>query len=218
MSARSAKAWGFSFLLCGLAAILLSLSSRGHAQVTGATLTGTIMDPSGAVVPDAQLSIKNTATGVVHRATTNGQGRYTTPNLLPGTYNISATANGFQTTRQNGVVLTVGAQVLLNFSLEVGAASQSVVVNSSSVQIQLASSDVKGVLSERQVQGLPLNGRDWTTLATLQPGVDSVGSEQALGSSTDRTRRGYGVQMAISGARPTMDSYRIDGINVNGYA
>lgn len=218
MSVRTAAVWSFSFLLGGLAAMLLSLPVRAHAQVSGATLTGTVTDPSGAVVPHAQLSIKNIATGVVHRATTNEEGRYTTPNLLPGTYDISATADGFETTRRNGVTFTVGAQVLMNFPLKVGAANQTVVVASSAVPIQLASSDVKGVLSEVQVQGLPLNGRDWTTLATLQPGVDSMSSEQSLSSSTDRTRRGYGVQMAISGARPTMDSYRIDGINVNGYA
>ena len=218
MSVRTAAVWSFSLLLGGLAAILLCLPVCGHAQVSGATLTGTITDPTGAVVPHARISIKNVETGVLHRAVSNGEGRYTTPNLLPGTYDISATASGFQTTLQNGVIFTVGAQVLLNFSLKVGVESQSVVVNSSAVPIQLASSDVKGVLSEVQVQGLPLNGRDWTTLATLQPGVDSMSSEQSLTSSTDRTRRGYGVQMAISGARPTMDSYRIDGINVNGYA
>ncbi|MFP5277849.1 MAG: carboxypeptidase regulatory-like domain-containing protein [Acidobacteriota bacterium] len=218
MPIRNSAVRSLCVLLGLLVAIRLCLPVRGHAQSSEATLTGTVTDPTGAVVPHARLSIKNVATGVVHRATTNGQGRYTTPNLLPGTYNITATASGFETTLRTGVNLTVGAQVLLNFALKVGSASQSVVVNSSAVNIQLASSDVKGVVSQRQVQGLPLNGRDWTTLATLQPGVDSMASEQSLSSSTDRTRRGYGVQMAISGARPTMDSYRIDGINVNGYA
>jgi Carboxypeptidase regulatory-like domain len=218
MRIRIAKVWSLSFLFPFLAAISLSLPLCAHAQGSGATLTGTVTDPSGAVVPNAKISIKNLATGVVHKASTNGVGRYTTPNLLPGTYSVTVVAHGFETSVRLGVELTVGAQVLLNVPLKVGATSQNVVVNSSPVAIQLASSDVKGVLSERQVEGLPLNGRDWTTLATLQPGVDSMASEQSLGSSTDRTRRGYGVQMAISGARPTMDSYRIDGVNVNGYA
>lgn len=218
MHIRIAKVGGLSFLLPILAAIFLSLPLSAHAQGSGATLTGTVTDSSGAVVPHAKLLIKNLATGVVHQATTNGVGLYTTPNLLPGTYSVTVTVHGFETSVRTGVELTVGSQVLLNFALKVGATSQNVVVNSSTVAIQLASSDVKGVLSQRQVQDLPLNGRDWTTLATLQPGVDSMASEQSLGSSTDRTRRGYGVQMAISGARPTMDSYRIDGVNVNGYA
>src|ERR1700730_7098040 len=98
------------------------------AQVVGATLSGTVTDQSGAVVPQATISIKNTATGITRASTTSTAGFYTVPNLLPGSYEITATASGFSTEVQTGITLTVGAQQVLNFTLRVGQVTEKVQV------------------------------------------------------------------------------------------
>jgi len=189
-----------------------------HAQVAGATLTGTISDSSGSAIPNAEVSIKNVATGETRALTTDAAGFYTAPNLLPGKYEVTATAPGFSTAVRSGITLTVGAQQLLNIPMKVGDVSEKVEVTGEAPDLQLASSAISGVVSQTAVAELPLNGRDWTQLATLQPGVESVGSIQANTGGKDRSRRGYGVQLAISGARPQQNNYRIDGISVNDYS
>ena len=200
-----------------LATVLLS-SICVNAQVSGATMTGTVSDASGAVIPNAQISIKNLATGEVRAVTTNSAGFYSLPNLLPGSYEVTATAPGFSTEVRSGITLTVGAQQLLNMSMKVGQVSEKVQVASEAPAVQLANSTIGGVVSQTAVVDLPLNGRDWTLLATLQPGVNSVGSIQANPGNKDRAVRGYGVQMAISGSRPQQNNYRIDGISINDYS
>ncbi len=208
---------GLLFVLAAIVSILLA-NVQVYAQVSGATLSGTVTDPSGGVIPNATLSIKNVATGIERQTTADASGVYTAPNLLPGTYEVTVTAAGFATSVQSGITLTVGAQQLLNFSMKVGDSSQKVEVTGEALSVQLASSEISGVVTDRTVQELPLNGRDWTSLATLQPGVDSLGTDQANTGTKDRARRGYGVEMTISGSRPSQNNYRIDGINVNDYA
>jgi hypothetical protein len=207
----------FLFTCVALALLLLS-SIRVHAQVSGATMTGTVSDASGAIIPNAQISIKNVATGEVRTVTTNAAGFYTSPNLLPGSYEVTASAQGFSTEVRSGITLTVGAQQVLNMSMRVGQISEKVQVTGEAPAVQLANSTISGVVSQTAVVELPLNGRDWTLLATLQPGVSSVGSIQASPGNKDRAVRGYGVQMAISGSRPQQNNYRIDGISVNDYS
>jgi hypothetical protein len=198
--------------------ILLSLLPlSANAQVTGATLTGTVSDGSGAVIPNVQVQIKNEATGETRSVTVDSAGIYSVPNLLPALYDVTVSAPGFATAEQKGVRLTVGAQQLLNFKMTIGQVTQKVEVTDAPPTVQLTDSSVGGVIGQETVAQLPLNGRDWTQLATLQPGVDSVGSIQANTGSPDRARRGYGVQMTVSGSRPTQNNYRIDGISVNDY-
>jgi hypothetical protein len=204
------------FTFSALALILLT-SVPVYAQVSGATMTGTVSDASGAVIPNARVSIRNVATGEVRTATTNAAGFYTAPNLLPAKYEVTVTAPGFSTEVRSGITLTVGAQQLLNITMKVGQVSEKVQVTGEAPAVQLATSDISGVVSQTAVVELPLNGRDWTQLATLQPGVISVGSIQANTGTRDRAHRGYGLQMAISGSRPTQNNYRIDGISVNDY-
>jgi hypothetical protein len=202
----------------GIVLVLFVLQPpHAQAQVSGAILTGTVSDSSGAVIPNVKLSIKNEATGEVRAVKVDSAGLYSAPNLLPGKYDVSASAPGFSTMVQNGVTLTVGGQQLLNIKMQVGQVSEKIVVTDVAPTIQLSDSTVGGVVGEHAVEQLPLNGRDWTSLATLQPGVDSVGSVQANTGGPDRARRGYGVQMTISGTRPTQNNYRIDGISVNDY-
>src|ERR1700682_5682201 len=95
-----------------------------HAQVSGATLSGTVTDQSGGVVPQAAISIKNVATGITRSNTTTAAGFYSAPNLLPGIYEVKAVAQGFTSKIQTGVNVTVGEQQVLNFTLQVGQMSQ----------------------------------------------------------------------------------------------
>jgi len=206
--------------LCLYAALALSLltSIPVHAQVSGATITGTVSDASGAIIPNAQISIKNVATGQERAVTTDAAGLYSAPNLLPGSYEVTVTAPGFSTEVRSGITLTVGAQQVLNITTKIGQVSEKVQVTGEASAVQLATSVISGVVSQTAVVELPLNGRDWTQLATLQPGVTSVGSIQANTGTIDRAHRGYGVELAISGSRPQQNNYRLDGISINDYA
>jgi hypothetical protein len=200
-------------------AIFMLISLRTYAQVAGATLSGTLSDTSGAVIPSAQLSIKNVSTGEVRSVTTDSAGFYSAPNLLPGKYEITATAPGFSSAVRSGITFTVGAQQVLNIAMAVGQVSQKVEVTGEAPAIELASSTISGVVTQNAVVDLPLNGRDWTSLATLQPGVTSDASIQpTITAGFERGERGFGVQMTVNGARPEQNGYRLDGINVNDYA
>ena len=106
--------------------LCLMVSLPLHAQVAGATLSGTVMDQSGGVVPQVAITVKNIATGITRNSTTSAAGFYSAPNLLPGTYEIRAAAQGFSSQVQTGVTLTAGEQRVLNFTLQVGQMSQTV--------------------------------------------------------------------------------------------
>jgi hypothetical protein len=188
-----------------------------HAQVTGATLSGTVTDPSGGVVSGATVSSRNTATGVVREATTDSAGLYTIPNMVPGDYEIKVSATGFSTSVQSNLSLAVGQQQQLNFSMKVGSTNTTVQVTEAAPQVELTSSAVTGQVESETVRELPLNGRDWTSLAQLQPGVKLIQTQMAFATSA-RGNRGFGGEMTISGQRSTFNNYRIDGISVNDYA
>ena len=189
------------------------------AQVVGGTLSGSVSDQSGGVVPQVAISIKNVSTGITRTSTTSAAGFYSVPNLLPGTYEITASALGFSSEVQKGITLTVGEEQVLNFTLRVGQSSQTVVVTTEAPNVELASSTISANVNSTTVRELPLNGRSWTDLATLQLGVSAVQTQASLTASGNaRGHRGFGEQVAISGARPLQNNYRLDGISINDYS
>ena len=204
----------FAFLVL----LIISICSPAHAQVVGATLSGTVKDASGSAIPMAQVSAKNVATSTVRELATDTAGFYSLPNLLPGAYEITFSAPGFETQVSGGVTLTVGAQQALNVTLRVGQVSQKVVVTSEAPIVELASSAISGQVSATTVRELPLNGRSWTDLAALQPGVDTIQTQPSFSTGADRGNRGFGQQLTISGARPQQNNYRLDGVSLNDYA
>src|SRR3984893_12220598 len=117
-----------TFSLLVVLAITIFSAGHAYAQVTGATLSGTVTDPSGAAIAGAKVSITNKATSVTREVTTDSTGFYSAPNLLPGDYEVTFGASGFSTTKESNITLTVGAQQVLNAPLRVGEASQSIVV------------------------------------------------------------------------------------------
>ncbi len=218
-SRRISTNYLFSCTTAVLLIMGICFSVPADAQVAGGTLSGTITDPSDRFVPQAQISITNVATGITTTATTNSDGFYIAANLLPGEYQVTVSAKGFATEARKGISLTVGAQQVFNLTLQVGSAAKTVVeVTTEAPAVQLASSDISAVVTANTVRELPLNGRSWTDLATLQPGVDAIQTQPTFSIGADRGNRGFGQQLTISGARPQQNNYRLDGASINDYA
>ena len=199
------------------AVVILGSSSFLHAQVAGATLSGSITDPSGSSLPGAQVSVVNVATGIEHTVAADSAGFYIVPNLVPAQYHLTVTAKGFVTSKAE-LTLTVGANQSLDFHMKIGAATEKVEVTTEAPTVQLTSSDLSAVVNATTVRELPLNGRSWTDLATLQAGVDNIQTQPTFATGADRGNRGFGQQLTISGARPQQNNYRLDGISLNDYA
>lgn len=195
---------------------LLSAPIVTHSQVTGATLSGTVTDSSGGVIPGAQISVTNTATGIKQEFQADSAGYYTAPNLAPGVYEVKVTAQGFNSTIST-VTLAVGAQQQLSIPMKIGETSQTVEVTGAIQQVELSSSTLTSQVESQTIQDLPLNGRDWTSLATLNPGVNLIETQVDYAQSA-RGNRGFGAQLTISGQRTTNNNYRLDGVSVNDYA
>jgi outer membrane receptor protein involved in Fe transport len=210
----------FAPLACVLVIVAIAVFGAGQAQaqVAGATLTGTVKDTTGGIIPNAQLTITDVATAVTRIISSDGAGLYTAPNLLPGTYEIRVTAQGFSTAVQKGVTLTVGAQQVLDITMQVGQMTQTVEVTTEAPTVELTSSTLSAQVNAATVRELPLNGRSWTDLANLQPGVAGIETQASFAQGADRGNRGFGAQVTISGGRPQQNNYRMDGISVNDYS
>src|SRR5437660_4938633 len=192
---------------------------EARAQVSGATLSGIVTDATGAVIPGVTISIKNRATGVVRTVMADEAGLYSAPNLQAGSYDVTATQAGFGTVLQSNITLTVAAQQQRNISMKVGETAQVIEVTEAAPMVQVTSSLISGVVESTTVRELPLNGRDWASLATLSPGVTGLNGEVQLPfeSGALRGNRGFGAQLSISGGRPTQNNYRLDGLSIADY-
>jgi outer membrane receptor protein involved in Fe transport len=205
----------FASIIVGLAALPLS----ARAQSAAATLQGTVTDGTGAAVPNAQIRITAQLTGVSRDVVTNGDGFYSAPNLNAASYSVTTSAPGFGKNVLKDVVLTVGVARDLDISVAVAAAETTVTIESSANQVNPGETSVQGVVDGKQTRDLPLNGRDWTTLATLNSGVSQILTQFAgAATATTRLSRGLGAQLTIGGNRPQQNSYRLDGVNINDYA
>jgi hypothetical protein len=209
---------GIIFPVMAILALAILSPCQASAQVSGAALSGTITDPSGAAVPNAKVTITNTATGVSRDDATDAAGFFSVPNLLPGPYSVTVSAAGFSTTKSSDIVLTVGSSQTLNLSLKIGEANQTVEVTGAAALVQLSNSTMKSEVESTTIRELPLNGRDWTALATLSPGVNAIEAQIPFDGGSARGNRGFGAQLTISGGRPTQNNYRLDGNSINDYA
>src|SRR5215831_14034266 len=188
------------------------------AQVSGANLSGSVIDPSGAAIVGAQVSINNRATGVNRAVVTDSAGFFAAPNLTPGNYDVTVSAAGFATAKELGIELTVGAQQVLNVSMKLGAANQTILVEAAAPMVQLGSSTISSEVDSKQILEMPLNGRSWNDLATLVPGVNAIETQIPFENGAIRGNRGFGNQLTISGGRPTQNNYRLDGNSITDYA
>jgi hypothetical protein len=168
MSFALARNFPAKIFLLGLASISMSLPI--WAQATG-TIIGSVTDPSGAVIPSAKVTAKRVDTGISQSTVTTGFGTYTLPNLQVGTYLITVETGGFKTAQATGVTLDVSQQREVNFTLALAGVASSVEVDTTPPLINTSDATVGGLVSEEQVQTLPLNGRNISGLAMMQPGM-----------------------------------------------
>ena len=201
-----------------VAAMLCLYAGALHGQGPNATVSGRVTDPSDAIIVQAKVTLINQGTNIHYVGTTNASGNYVVPELPAGTYRVEAQASGFKSVIKPGVVLHVQDVVKLDFEMTVGSLDETVTVVGGAPAIELASSSISGTVDQAAVVGLPLNGRDWTQLATLQPGVNAVLTQQPNGVAASRAVRGFGNQIAISGTRPQLNNYQLDGISIVDYA
>ena len=161
--------------LCGVAVAVFMLSAALVRAQDTASLTGTVRDSSGASVVNAQVAVTSAEHGINRATTTNSDGDYSVPALpAPGTYNLTVTAPGFKKYSARGVVLDVAQKARVDVALQVGAASTEVTVEGTSVaQVETQSSEMAGTVTGKEISQLELNGRNFTQLVTLVPGISN---------------------------------------------
>jgi hypothetical protein len=191
----------FSVLLLAVSAPRL----YGQAGATG-TILGTITDSTGAVLPNVRVTVTNTATNEKFNTVTSSTGDYNAPSLNPGTYTVSATASGFQTSVTQPFTLTVDQRVRIDMSLKPGAVTETVELTAQAVQLDTDSAALSQEMSGKQVASLPLNGRNFMQLLLVGAGAVTVGGEQGV------MRQGQGNAVSINGGRPEGNNYTLDGL------
>src|SRR6266478_6708728 len=189
--------------LFALACILICCISL-RAQDPNATVSGRVLDPSGAVVPGTQVTVISDATNVEYSTVTNDAGIYSIPSVPPGKYHIQVSKNGFKNMVKPDVILHVQDALTINFTLEIGAASESVTVEGGAPLVNTESAAVGTVIDRNFAGSLPLNGRSFNTLLQLTPGVAIV---PTTGLSPG--------QFSISGQRTNANSFQVDGVSAN---
>jgi hypothetical protein len=177
-----------------LSLILLALSSPGRAQVSTASVNGIVRDPQGAVVPGATIVLRSVETSVQHPSVTNGAGEYVILNITPGRYTIQANAKGFNPQKTDEFVLAVDQIATFDFSLKVGSETQVVAVEANEVQLDVTGATLGTVIETKQVNDLPLDGRNFTSLLSLTPGVVPIMVGQNAGMQGSG---GFGAAVAI---------------------
>ena len=200
---------GRGVLLLGILCCIFAWMPRAAwGQAATASISGTVTDSTGAAVPGAAVTVRNTATSATVAAVTDAQGRYSVPDLAIGTYEVRAAKAGFQTTVRSGVTLTVGSAPVVDIQLPVGQSQQTVTVEADAAQVQTNTATVGALVNQTQMRELPLNGRDFEQLILLAPGVATYpqGGSSALTS--------VAPAFSISGTRPEGYANTLDGEDV----
>ena len=199
------KWMGLAFAL----AVVVLNCGLGSAQINTATLSGSVSDQSGSVIPEAAVVVKETSTGTTRTVQTNASGLFTVPLLQPGVYELTVSKTGFQTTKQSGVELQVNQLASLKLTLNVGAADQTVSVSGTAPVLETQTAGLGTVVEQKEINDLPLNGRQFTQLLQLAPGTSPVsvsqGAVPSLGGSGN-------VTPAINGQTGRSNLFYIDGI------
>src|ERR1035437_584631 len=194
-------------VLAVLGVLLLFCPLASQGQELAATLSGTVTDTSGAVIPRATITIAlNGVNGTSRVVQSDGNGTYVATNLPAGTSSMTAVAGGFETYKANQIVLNVADKHTVNIQLKAGSVDQTVVVEDNPVSVDTESSAQAGTISGVQVRELELSSRNFEQLVTLQPGVvNELGDEASAGSSA----------ISVNGARTTANNWTVDGADVN---
>jgi hypothetical protein len=160
--------------------LLLTLTLSSGAQEFRGTISGTVSDEKGALIPGASITVRETSTGTENHTVSDSAGQYVVPFLLPGTYTLDATAQGFAEFKRTGIQLDAQGHPIVNLTLQIGATTQSVVVTDQPPQLNVANGSIGQVISTESVADLPLNGRTPTTLAELSVGVITTAAPEQI--------------------------------------
>jgi len=203
------------FVLASALVLSVSIPRSATAQVT-ASISGIVTDASGAGVPGAAISARNVETSAVRPTTTDTSGRYRLPDLPVGAYKVTIAKTGFQTIVRDGVHLSVGLQAHLDVTLQAGAVQTEVVVTADVSPVSATTTDTSGLVGEEQVKNLPLNGRSYDLLMTLNPGVVNFTWEKTggIGISNSTTANMF----SVSGNRPQQNLFLLNGVEFTGAA
>src|SRR5216683_3862902 len=166
------------FTFIASAVVILSTATPAPAQVT-ATISGTVEDTSGAAVPGAAVTVTNIETGLTRALQTDETGNYKSLSLPVGRYEVRAEKTGFKTGVRTGIDLVVGQEAVVNLALQLGDAKQQVTVSGEAALVNVTTTAISGLVGEQQVKDLPLNGRSFDNLITLNPGTSNTTTNRA---------------------------------------
>ena len=206
------RGWDFCAAVAMMALCLAGSTAQLYAQQPTASITGTVRDSSGAPVPGVAIIVTNPATGQSRSTVTDSAGQYAALLLPVGQYEVRAEKAGFTAEVRAGITLVVGQQAVVDLRLEVGNIRQAVTVTGEAPLVNTTAASVSGAVNEQQVKDLPLNGRSWDTLVTLNPSTSNITSYQ----STTSTGKGQGFNFSISGNREDFNLFLMNGIEYTG--
>jgi carboxypeptidase family protein/TonB-dependent receptor-like protein len=194
-------------LFCALLALLCT-PFIARAQDTG-SITGTVRDVSGSVIPDAEVKVSSAAIALTREITTNSEGDYLAGALPAGTYEISVTAKGFKSFTAKGIILQVAEKKRVDVALQLGEITEKVIVEGTSVaQVETQSSDLSGVVTGKEISQLELNGRSFVQLVALVPGVSNQTGQDFGGVGLNQN-----ISFSINGGRNEYNNWQVDGGN-----
>ena len=199
-------------LLC---VFLLLATSPMWGQADTGVITGIVIDQAGAVIPAAKVTITSQSTGASTVLAANGQGYFTSAPLRADTYSVVVTSSGFQSQSQTGIVLRVQDRLNLNFKMAVGQVSQTVEVTNATATIDTETSSLGTVIESSTITALPLNGRNYLTLAGISAGVVQTSGVSSTDGLSGGSTGPNAVDFASNGARGTLNNYLLDGIDNN---
>src|ERR1700691_4182518 len=196
-----------SFRILLVLVVVLVAAGRlvGQAGATG-TILGTVTDSTGAILPNVKVTVTNTATNVAFHTTTSSAGDYYAPSLEPGTYSVSAEVKGVEKSVTAGFVLAVDQKVRIDLALKPGAVTETLEVTAQAVELDTDTAALSQLVSQQQVEELPLDGRNFVQLLFLGAGAVTIGGEQGT------MRQGEGNAISINGARPEGNNFTLDGL------
>ena len=203
MSARS-RTVAVVVLACAFA---LPWDAGAQARLTGADLSGTIVDQSGGAMPGVTVTVTNLATNLTRTTASDDRGRYTVAALPPGTYRLTADITGFVTETRDQVVLLLGQSVTMDFQLKVAGAAESITVSAESPVVAVTHTEVSSVVNQQQIENLPINGRNFISFAVITPGVTTDRTPQQGASATSG--------LSFTGQRARSNNIMVDGLDNN---
>ncbi len=190
-------------------AVTLAFSLSLRADITG-TISGTVTDQSGAVIGAASVTVTETQTGIVHSAATNADGAFSLLALPVGRYQLNVQSPGFQAYEQTGIIVDVNSAIQVAVQMSLGGVNTKVIVQADPVQVETINTQIGDVIQSKKIEALPLNGRNYTDLLGLQPGVVPV----STGSGTSGTPTPTSGNVSVSGGRETSNGFQVNGSNV----